>query len=220
MPRRLQPWSVLASCTRALAVSAVATLGSGCCTLASLWCGPDRSRWVPVSFETPEAALATFREAVRRDDAHHVWKSLSEGFKARNGLPGELEATVAWNRLRETVTGLHLLGEADVSAPERLAEDRIAFVLCVAGERLRVELVRQPFLEIVHETSLGLERPGSYVTSLAPHVRVRRSADGLTSSVVLTVEDLVLPMDTRSANVRGVRAGEDWKVDALDPLDG
>ena len=44
-------------------------LGTGsCCWMARVFCGPDTSPWVPISYETSRATLATFLEAVRREN--------------------------------------------------------------------------------------------------------------------------------------------------------
>ena len=84
----------------------------GCCTLARLFCGPDDSEWVQISFRTPRGALATFKEAVRRDNCQVVYDSLGEDLKTRMDL-GLLEACVAWEKLKDEYTGLHLLGYAE-----------------------------------------------------------------------------------------------------------
>lgn len=183
----------------------------GCCTLARLWCGPDRTRWVPISFETPAAALATFQEAVRRDAPLEIYRSLSEGFKRRLGVGGAVEAAVAWRKITEETTGVHLLGTAQVSEPVSLASDRVRYVLSVAGHRLAVELVRQEYLSFRYVEN-GDEIPaGLYVADLSRYLRVQ----GRTFSIRAPA-DLQLPENLPLERLREVGAGVEWKVDALE----
>ena len=55
---------------------------------------------------------------------------------------GLLEASVAWERLKDEITGLHLLGTATVT-PLDSAANRPTYELEVSGYRFRVELVPQ-----------------------------------------------------------------------------
>ncbi len=62
----------------------------GCCTLARLFCGPDDSEWVQIDYKTAPAALATFMEAIRRDDCRVIYDSLGEALKRRqDSRPGK-----------------------------------------------------------------------------------------------------------------------------------
>src|SRR5262245_6051001 len=99
----------------ALALCAVAPL-SGCCTLARLFCGPDRSPWVPISCETPRATLQTFLEAVRRDSPAQAYQCLARSFLERNHWD-VLVLTAFWQELHRQQPGLHLFGYAEL--PER-----------------------------------------------------------------------------------------------------
>ena len=97
--------------TRQIAILALvlALPASGCCSLARLFCGPDDSEWVQIDYRTPRAGLATFMEAVRRDDCRVIYDSLAETFKQRHSL-GLFEGCLFWERLKEAQSGLHLLG--------------------------------------------------------------------------------------------------------------
>ena len=152
--------------TLAAALGVVVLLPTGgCCTIASLLCGPDKSRWVPREYRTPDEALATFLEAIRRDQPVFIHESLSEKAKQRNGLPGVLETTVAWERLKREVTGLHLAGDATLSAPIREPDGRVRYDLAVSGRSLTVKLVEQAFWELgyTNEPDGEIEREGRFV---------------------------------------------------------
>ncbi len=113
----------------------------GCCSLAQLFCGPDDSEWVQIDFRTPRAGLATFMEAVLKDDCQVIYDSLAETFKQRQSL-GLFEGCVFWERLKEEQSGLHLLGFAEVTELASLP-GRAAYQLEYSGYRFRVELVEQ-----------------------------------------------------------------------------
>ena len=129
--------------TRQIAILALVLVlpASGCCSLARLFCGPDDSEWVQIDYRTPRAGLATFMEAVRRDDCRVIYDSLAETFKQRHSL-GLFEGCVFWERLKEEQSGLHLLGYAEVTEPA-LLPGRAAYQLEYSGYCFRVELVEQ-----------------------------------------------------------------------------
>lgn len=114
----------------------------GCCSLARLFCGPDRSPWVSVSYRTAEETLRTFLEALRRDDREQVYLCLSPGFKAKNGLTS-VSSNAAWEKLTEQVPHLHMAGYAEVpAAPARATDGGVSYELDVHGYRLVVDLAR------------------------------------------------------------------------------
>ncbi len=65
--------------TRQIAILALvlALPASGCCSLAQLFCGPDDSEWPQIDFRTPRAGLATFMNAVLKDDCQVIYDSLA-----------------------------------------------------------------------------------------------------------------------------------------------
>ncbi len=207
-------------CGRAIGSLAILAALPGCCTMARLFCGPDQTPWVSVEFDTPAKALATFREAARRDDAIVAFRCLSEDFKQRTGLKGVVEATIAWEKLKDQVTGLHLLGYADVSAPEPLPDGRIAYVLDVSGHRLRVRLVRQAYWEVrwtPGSTPDEVREDGRYVPDLGGLVLTRDDpAEGTTQvGAVLPPADVA---ELTRDRIVGATVGHLWKVDDLEPL--
>lgn len=74
-------WLQHAPMGRFLPLAAVALLLplSGCCSLSRLFCGPDKSPWVPIDYSTPEATVRVLLEAIRRDEPSVVYESLAGG---------------------------------------------------------------------------------------------------------------------------------------------
>jgi hypothetical protein len=114
-----------------------------CCSLARLFCGPDKSAWVSVSFQTPELAVRTFLEALRRDDPEVIYQALSESLREHLGID-EGTIKIAWPRIRDENPGMHLAGYADVPPPIINERDGTASVeLDVEGRLVHVTLVSQ-----------------------------------------------------------------------------
>ncbi len=190
----------------------------GCCTIARLLCGPDKSRWVPREYRTPDEALATFLEAIRRDQPVFIHESLSEKAKQRYGLPGVFESTVAWERLKREVAGLHLAGDATLSAPIREADGRVRYDLAVSGRSLTVRLVEQAFWELSYTNHPNgeIERAGRFVDekTLTRMLVVQQTEEpGLTA----TIREPSLP-ELAPTQLREVRLGYAWKVDEVTGL--
>jgi hypothetical protein len=146
----------------------------GCCSLARFFCGPDTTPWVSVAYDTPEATLATLLEAIRRDNAREVYFCLSRAYKDAHGL-NSITATVAWERLRAEIPGLHLLGYLDVPERPVVEQDQgVTYEFDLDGAPLRVHLARQTFWEIRYRTAAGLPKVvGEYLDpTLNGHLRV------------------------------------------------
>jgi hypothetical protein len=189
---------------------------ASCCDLALLLCGPDRSRWVRIGYETPEQALATFLEAVRRDQVGIIYESLATEFKVAHGVPGQLEAEIAWRRMQDEVSGAHLLGSAEAHEVWRTA-DRCRYELRVAGQRFHLDLVRTALALVRYRTAGGEDLYGMPIESVGDHTAIQH--DGLEATAVLTVSDLVLPDGLRAADILEVCATHEWKVAELRALD-
>lgn len=125
-----------------LALLVLAVPQAGCCSLARLFCGPDRTPWVPVSFETPEHTVRTLLEALRRDDPEVLYQCLSQEYCRQKGLDS-VAVTVAWQQIRQENPGLHVAGYATVPAATRLDDDHAVVRLDVEGQPLEVGLVRE-----------------------------------------------------------------------------
>lgn len=140
-----------------LAATPILLLGlSSCCTMARFFCGPDDSRWVSIAFDSPTATVATLLEAIRRDAPDVIYQCMSQEWKQRHKL-GSLEAQLGWQMLRDEVPGIHLIGYAEIPTPERRGDNGAMFVIEEAGQRLRLDLVRKSFQEVVY--GLGEGRP-------------------------------------------------------------
>jgi hypothetical protein len=205
--------SLPSRCAALLPLGLITLPPSGCCDLAGLLCGPDRSRWVPVSYDTPGEALATFLEAVRRDQARILCEALSEDFRQRLGLPGCLEGALAWDKLRDRMPGVHLLGAAEPAAPFAVTPSRSCYLLEVAGRELVVVLRRYAFVGVRYTVDGVLEPQERYVESLADFVLL--GGEELDRTVDLRIGELDLPNDLRGEDIAAVVASHYWKVDDL-----
>lgn len=186
--------------------------------MARLFCGPDGSKWVSERFDTPVAALATFQESLRRADRQTLLRCLSESFKERAGGLGTLEIEIAWRRLSDEVPGIHLLGTAEVEGPRGAADDRVAYVLRVAGRALLVTLTRQTYWEVRWVEGAARDDPledGEYA-ALEPVASLRPEPGG-GAHIVIDLE-VSGPTGLRDLTFAGI--GALWKVDAIDPFDG
>ncbi|MEM7198688.1 MAG: hypothetical protein AAF628_00365 [Planctomycetota bacterium] len=199
---------------RAALLLLAATVPTGCCNLALWWCGPDRSRWVSVSYIDPDAALATFLEAVRRDRPGEICTSLTRAFRARQGLPGCFEAAIAWEKLKQQFQALHLLGSAEVSQRDELADGRVRFALEVAGYDVTVVVRRIAVVLVRYRIDGRVEDAGYRQDSLYGLVTIER-VDDIDQNVLARLTSLDLPPDLPPEDLVTVSAGYEWRVDEL-----
>ena len=167
-------------------------------------------------YRTPESALETFLEAVRREHTPTIAEALSEDAKRAYGLTGIFETTLAWERLKTEVPGLHLLGEAVVPPLQPTGDGRWRATLTVAGQVIDLWLVEQPFWDVHFrvEGEAGLERAGSYITDRAFQAMLLVQSD-LETTIDARVRDPRLP-GLEPGQVRELRLGHDWKVDRFE----
>jgi hypothetical protein len=134
----MRPWAIPPS----IPLLAVLVLPcAGCCSLARLFCGPDRTEWVSIDHSTPEKAVRTLLEALRRDDPQRVYDSLSSAHRQRLGLDS-LTTLLAWERVREEHPYLHVAGYAEVPPARLLGPDSARVELSVEGQPVVIDLVR------------------------------------------------------------------------------
>lgn len=127
-------------------LTGLAPLG-GCCSMARLFCGPDRSAWISVRFDGPEQTVGTLLEALRRDDPETVYLCLADRYRRTLGLDGQT-VKLAWQKVREAAPGLFLVGYAELPAPALRTPQEARFELLVEGYRLDVALACEPYWEV------------------------------------------------------------------------
>jgi hypothetical protein len=122
----------------------------------SRWfCGPDRTGYTTIAFDSPSDCLATFLGAVRRADPAVVYRCLDSAFVQERGLDGIL-VEAAWERLSDETPQLHLLGHAQLGKDNLLvAGDHARALFRLAGAALQVDLIRRPYWEIRYRTADG-----------------------------------------------------------------
>lgn len=194
----------------------------GCCTMARFFCGPDTSPWVPIAYDSAEATLRTFLEAVRRNQPSVVYGCLSPGFKRQHGLDGLL-VQAAWERLEAQVPGLHLLGYAEVpKEPQQRQDGGVSYELVVEGQALRIDLVRQSYWELRYRGRDGRPRETSTALdhdTLNGVVRVTDKGldpvDELPQAEIALEPRVVLHPGTpklRLEDVDELTVGREWKI--------
>jgi len=220
----MRPLAMALACIPALPLG-------GCCSLARAWCGPDRSPWVSVDFQTPELAARTLLEALRRDEPGVVYDALSDELRAKLGIDG-MAVELAWPKIKAQYPYLHVAGYAEVpDAKMGPRGDTAALEVAVEGQLLRLDLVRQTYWE------LRYRRPGPDLRPEQRDARVGRRLDLLTE--VVRIELDVEAEDDRSnvsltpqsvahfgvdeipvENVEAVGVFHRWQVRKLTLLDG
>ena len=213
MPNRLRDCVLLALL--------VAPAG-GCCTAARLFCGPDRTPWVPIEHDTPNATLATFLEAVRRDAPDVIYGCLSAGFRRQHELDGMVVAA-AWDKLREETRGLHLLGYAQTPGkPASQDAANAAFELEVEGYSVRIDLVRETYWELRYRGADGRIRETSSLlddSAVASTVRVAAAppdpVDDLPQAEVALAPRVAMHPGSAALDAKSVERlamGREWKI--------
>lgn len=201
----------------------------GCCSLARLFCGPDKSPWVPVAYDTPAQTLATFLEAIRRDNAREVYFCLSRSYLESLGLPSGVGFTVAWERLCAEIPHLHLAGYLPVPAQPVAQQDQgVTYELDLDGTPLRVYLARQNYLEVRYRTVDGMPRDvGRYLdATLNGHLRLEPGEPDIDGEPTSRLR-LELPVEFTHAGVATLpleqfdrfAIGREWKIANLSLID-
>lgn len=144
-----------------------------CCSLARVFCGPDRSAWVPQDFDTPRHTGQTFFEALRREDPEVLFLCLAPTYRHRLGITDSMVARLAWERFREQNPYLHVAGYTEVPEPSRLDPDHATVIVDAVGEPVEIDFVRLAQWELRFQVPGGppLEE-GGYLRSFAERAQV------------------------------------------------
>lgn len=193
---------------------------SGCCSLARLFCGPDTTPWVQIDYSTPEAAVRTLLEAIRRDQPQIVYDALSERYRKAKGIDHQV-AELAWQRIREQNPGLHVAGYASVGAPTRRSADSASFLLDVEGRHLAIDVVRESFWEITWVTDKGVpRRQGATLGHWNEGLAVRPVEDPERFLSKLELAPIQFEHEGEEAvpvdRIDGLRRAHRWKIANLD----
>lgn len=198
----------------------------GCCTLARFFCGPDTSPWVPIEYGSPRATLATFLEAVRRDDPDRVYQCLSAGYIARRDLDTML-VNAFWERLRADVPGLHMLGYAAIpDRPLREQDHGVTYAIEVEGRTLEIDLVRETYWHVRYHNPDGTQTtPGATLEGDTLNGAVQISPAGpddkpdpdeRPQSRITLARPLLVPHGGRETlrldDVDEIKFGREWKI--------
>jgi len=133
----------------ALALAALCTIPGGCCSLARLWCGPDQSPWFDPGYATPQQAVTTVLEGVKRDRTQVLFESMTPELRAEMGLPTVMEEEIFRQRIGEEAPYLFMLGYADPGDPIMTAPDLARFEFDVEGRPVTLTFLRQPMRRVL-----------------------------------------------------------------------
>lgn len=189
---------------------------SGCCSLARLFCGPDRSPWISVDYSTPELAVRTLLEAIRRDEPEIVYQSLSSDYRQRLQVD-QITMLLAWPRLRDANPGLHVAGYATVPPARRLSPDRAEILLAIEGTPFEVQLRRERRQEMRWTRPNGTPaEPSRSVTTFVGAITLEPDEEH--DRTLVTLAPLALPGSIANPppdeiEFLGIEAK--WKVDLL-----
>ena len=202
---------------RALPVLLLLSTLPGCCALATMLCGPDSSAWISERYDTPELTIATFREAVRRNDEAVIARCFSERFKEREGLHGSVDIAVVWDRMSEEIFGLRLLGNAKVGPIGVLPDGRRGTSLEVSGHVILVTVKPQHSWLVRAEPPSGPIERGRYVSSIGDLIRVE--GNDRASSIHLTIPESELRSRRlpvlKPDEIDGLVVTREWKIDEV-----
>ena len=155
--------------------------------------------------------MLTVREAIRRADTRVIYEALSENFKRREGIPGSLEAELAWKKIQEQYSGVHMLGYAEMSEPESLPDGRVRYLLTVSGYAFALTFVRQPYWEALWGED---DEAGEFVETLDDRAWVVFDEDEGTTRISIEIPTRLTPDGIVRAGV-----GHDWKLDEMRGVD-
>jgi hypothetical protein len=190
----------------------------GCCTLARLFCGPDRSAWVSVGFDTEQAAVRTLLEAIRRDNSDIIVLCMSPRLRKAEAID-TLKGHLAWERLKSEHSGLHLAGYGRITAIEPTGPGQATATVDVEGRILRLRLVRQSFWSArylgrdglpMEDGQNGIDLAAAVVTQTAPDDR-RTTV----SPAPLAIEHPSIPQLDAGRLIR-LEWGNEWKIDSFE----
>jgi len=179
--------------------------------MARLFCGPDRSEWVPIAFTTPKATMKTLLEAIRRDNPDVVFRCLGDDYKRTHGGTETVGFSVAWDRLKAETPGLHLAGYAVIPEPSVRVDGKVLYRLDVEGHPIEIELARQHFYEVGDQSWP--------VPDLARYAKIRNLQPDQNDAERALI-DLALPFSPgrKSVSLEQIERagiGSEWKVAAL-----
>ncbi|MBX3464847.1 MAG: hypothetical protein KF830_16895 [Planctomycetes bacterium] len=166
----------------------------GCCSLSRLFCGPDRSPWVPQRFDTPRRTAQTLFESLRRDDPEVLFLCLDRSYRRRLGIGDSMVMRVAWERFREQNPGLHVAGYTEVPEPIRRDADHATVAVDVVGTVVDLDFERRCFWEIRYRTAGNPPgEPGGELRAAAEALRVVPLDDAEDNRSRLEFAPLVFP---------------------------
>lgn len=166
-------------------VTSLASL-QGCCSLSRLFCGPDRSVWVPQQFDTPRHTAQTLFEALRREDPEVLFLCLAPAYRHRLGIGDSMVARLAFDRFLEQNPYLHVAGYTEVPEPTLLDPDRATVAVDVVGEPIEIDFVRLAGWELRYRRPDGmLDEVSQFLPSFAGRAQVETMGQQERSQVMV-----------------------------------
>lgn len=196
----------------------------GCCSLCRAWCGPDETPWFDPGLESPDQAVRTLLEAVRRERLEVLFASMTPGLKRAMGLPTVVEQGVLRERLDEEAPYLFMVGYASPgNASFSEGGERASYDLDVEGRAARLGFVRVALRRIALDVPLLQDDPvviedilpeGSFADSF-------RVDPGPRGGLVINGLPVALPdgLQVGPDQILAVEYRYEWRLDQL-AIDG
>jgi len=208
----VRPDALLESRTRMrlLAILALASttalVGTACIS------APTSRQWMGIGFRTPEQAVRTFQVAIRADEAELEYRCFSDDFRRRNRI-----SKMVWLEAREELRRKYPwmrrgIVDAEFAAPAVVLGDRARAELVTHGVRIRVEFVREDFVEIYGRDGLLYDDFKSFERTTG----IQNGSDG-GRWIYGTFE--LPPTVPEGAETTELRFGREWKLDAFETVD-
>lgn len=185
---------------RVLAVLLLALpLASACCA------APSAEDWRALSYRSPEAAFRTFQTALGAGQPDLEYRSLSSGFKRREGL-SELAYLEFRDALFRAQPWLARAACAEIVAVRELAPDRVRLLararFLFSRRSFEVELVREDFYELWKGADLASDGSAPFSEL------VTKDPSGI-------VGHTPAPEGVALVDITELRIGREWKIDAF-----
>ena len=195
--------------------------GARAALLAALLCSacwttpPEAHEWLAVGFRTPEQTFASFQTALAGDAPDLEYRTLSRGFRSREGI-SQLAYREARAELLARQPWIRKLADAEILESTRLAPDLHELIAGVdtilADVRLRVVLDREDYWALYQSDGLLMDRGAA---DLEVYLRPQVNDDGRTWLNAVAP----LPEGRVREDVSELQVGVAWKIDLIEELE-
>ena len=191
----------------ALVIAGLAGLGGTSCI-----CPPSSREWLGIGFRSPAQAVTTFQVAIRADEPELEYRCFSDGFRRRNRI-----SKMVWLEAREELRREYPwmrrgIVDAVIEGPVSVSGDRASAMLETHGTRIRVEFVREDFVELYGPEGLVYD-------DFQPFDRTTGVQNGSSGGRWIYGTFELPPALPAGTEMTELRFGREWKLDAFETVD-